>query len=407
MRKAIHFIGIFTLTSFGFSFAQDCSGNRYYQEIFTNTTTISDVQYGSNLLQDEMTPQDLLLNIYLPTGDTDTDRPLVIFAHGGSFISGNKEQMAARCNTLARMGYVSASISYRLLSMDSIVMANPGLEFQKEVIRAVHDMKAAIRFFRRSVAENGNPYGINPDIIIVGGSSAGAILANHVTYMDDVSKVPADVISYVANQGGLEGNSGNSGYSSIPQMAVSLCGAIGDTTWIEPGDQPFVGVHNVTDNIVPSLAGYPTVSTYSIPVMVYGDSLMHLRGVNVDISSAYMNINTTGHCSFPATHGKFVTDFMHEQLCVQGLLMAQNPASVLFSVYPNPAERSFFVDIPSNEWNWNLSVVNVLGQTVFKREIDAAEQIVSINALDFNPGLYLVRLQSDNGREATKRVVIN
>lgn len=405
--KAIKLLaGIFSLGIFHFSSAQDCSGNRYYQPIFPNVTTVANVQYGSNLLQDGVTQQDLLMDIYYPTGDTDTERPLVIFAHGGSFIGGNKGQMASQCQAFARMGYVSASISYRLLTMDAAVMANPGLEFQKEVIRAVHDMRAAIRFFRRSVAENGNPYGINPDIIIVGGGSAGAILANHVTYMDEASKIPAEVVSYVAAQGGMEGNSGNSGYNSVPQMVVSLCGAIGDTTWIDPGDQPFVGVHNITDNIVPSLSGYPTVSGYQIPVMLYGDSLIHKRGENIGINSAYMNVNTSGHCNFPSSSGPFITGFMHEQLCVQGLLMTQNPKTVLFSVYPNPAEHSFFIDIPSNQWNWKLSIVNVLGQTVFERQIGANEQIISINSSDLYSGVYLVRLSSIDGKEASKRIVI-
>ncbi|MEZ4890275.1 MAG: hypothetical protein R2779_06845 [Crocinitomicaceae bacterium] len=65
-------------------------------------------------------------------------------------------------------------------------------------------------FFRKSVA-NGNPYGINEDLIVVGGYSAGAILADHVAYLDNISKVPADLVSYMNAQGGLEGNSGNAG----------------------------------------------------------------------------------------------------------------------------------------------------------------------------------------------------
>lgn len=405
MKKHLHLFVSFALLSVSISYSQDCTGNRYYQQIFTTITENLNVQYGSNLAQDETTPVELFLDIYRPDGDTDTDRPLVILAHGGSFISGTKADVATQCRELAKMGYVTASIQYRLLSITPAVWANPGLEFQKEVIRAVHDMRAAIRFFRKSVAEDGNPYGINPNIIIVGGFSAGAILANHTTYFDHDSKIPTDLVSYVAVQGGLEGNSGNSGYSSVPQMALSWCGAIADSSWIEPGDQPHVSVHNLNDGVVPNLSGQPNIGVV-VPIMLYGDSLIYTRTLNVGVPSAYMSVPGSGHCDFPPSNGPFVTNFMHEQLCVQGLSLAAKPETVLFSIYPNPAEELFFIDVPANEWNWNVSIVNMLGQTIHQEEIHSHQNRISVHSSDFKSGIYLVKLTSDDGKEAMKKVVI-
>lgn len=324
-----------------YSSAQDCTGNRYYLPIFPNVDQQLNVQYGSNLDQNGSNTVDLYMDIYTPQGDSDNERPVILLAHGGSFTSGNKTDLDSACIALAKMGYVAVTIQYRLLTIDSQVFADPGLAFKKEVIRAMHDMRAAIRFLRRSVAESGNPYGINPDLILVGGFSAGAILANQTAYLDTDPKIPAEVVTYTASQGGLEGNSGNSGYNSVPQLVISFCGAIGDTTWIETGDQPFVGVHNVGDNVVPNEYGQPNIGVV-IPVDLYGDSLIYKRTLTVDVNSAYMSVPGNGHCDFPPESGVFVTNFVHDQLCNQGLLAITNDSEInLVSVYPNPAQEGF------------------------------------------------------------------
>lgn len=406
MKKQILSAGLLVLSFLTNIHAQDCSGNRYHQQIFQNVDEVLDIQYGSNLAQDGTTNVDLLLDIYTPQGDTDTDRPLVILAHGGSFIGGDKSSIAGTCRSLAKMGYVAVSIKYRLLNPYTIeVLTNPGLEFQKEVVRAVHDMRAAIRFFRKSAEVDGNPYGINSDIIIVGGFSAGAILANHATYFDHDSKIPAELITYVANQGGMEGNSGNSGFNSVPQMALSWCGAIADTTWIEAGDQPYVGVHNLDDAVVPNMAAQPNIGV-TIPVTLYGDSLMYTRTLNVGVNSKYMSVPGSGHCDFPPNHAQFVTDFMHEQLCVQGLSLANNSGTVIFSIYPNPTEEFFYIDIPSNKWDWNVSITNMLGQTIYTESIATSQNRIMVQSSDFESGIYMVKLSSTDGKEAMKKVVI-
>jgi para-nitrobenzyl esterase len=407
MKKVYILLSLGLSLSIGIN-AQDCSGNRYFNEVFPSVTEIKDVEYGRNFLQDGVTEKVLQLDIYLPQGDLDTDRPLVVFAHGGSFISGTRADMAGQCRSFAKLGYVAASISYRLLDInDPAVFANPGLEFEKEVMRAMHDMRAAVRFFRKSVADNGNPYGINSNIIIVGGGSAGAILANHVAYLDTPAKIPADVTTYVAAQGGLEGNTGNAGFSSVPQMVVSLCGAIGDTMWIEAGDQPIVGVHNITDNVVPNVSGYPNVSGFSIPVMLYGDSAIHIRATNNNMNSAYMSVPTSGHCVFPPTAAIFVKNFMHSQICIQQLAIEQEPSAVLFSVYPNPLTDNYFnVDVPSNSQDIAVSVIDMMGKVVVNMLLPANQNLLTVNTEMFAAGLYTVKLSSQNGLEASKKIIV-
>ena len=93
-------------------FAQ-CNG-RYQTNIYT-TVDVTTVQYGSNMdLNNNVI--DLFMDIYQPQGDTATSRPLVIFAHGGSFSGGSRSsaELVHFATELAKKGYICASISYRL-----------------------------------------------------------------------------------------------------------------------------------------------------------------------------------------------------------------------------------------------------------------------------------------------------
>ncbi|RZK46338.1 MAG: hypothetical protein EOO59_19420, partial [Hymenobacter sp.] len=103
----------------GLAFAQlapiDTTRGRYYQPVFANVTVTNNVTYGSATTYTGTT-QTLLMDVYQPTGDTVNRRPLIIFAHGGGFIGGTKADAypVAFCTRLARLGYVVASIEYRV-----------------------------------------------------------------------------------------------------------------------------------------------------------------------------------------------------------------------------------------------------------------------------------------------------
>jgi len=57
-----------------------------------------------------------LLDIYEPTGDAVTERPAIVWVHGGSFCCGDKgsAEIVDEANTFARKGYLNVSINYRL-----------------------------------------------------------------------------------------------------------------------------------------------------------------------------------------------------------------------------------------------------------------------------------------------------
>ena len=404
-KQLLLFCAILLGSTLEYANAQDCTNGRYQIPSFA-VDSIMDVRYGANVDQDGVDSVELTMDIYYPQGDTDTDRPLVLLAHGGSFIGGAKEDMSAECRLFASLGYVSATIDYRLLTVTiEILTGDVGLAFKKEVLRAMHDMKSAIRFFRKSVAEDGNPYGINPNIIISGGASAGGILSNHITYLNKSSEIPSELTAYAASQGGMEGESGNAGYSSEPQLSISWCGAILDTSWIEAGDQPYIGVHNLDDQTVPNMEGQPDIGI-PVPITLQGDSLIYKRTLSVGVPSEYMSVPGNQHCSFPPEAIPFVTNFVHDQVCNQNLAVNGNAMEIDFSIYPNPADEKFSIEIPSNQWHWNLSISNTLGQEVYSGKVNSSQNHLEVNASSFEAGIYTVKLYSEDGRTAFKKMII-
>src|ERR1051325_6455977 len=137
MKKLFTFIAFIISAS---AFAQnpiDTSGGRYWANIFPNVTVTSDILYGSNVDVSGNT-QPLKLDLYEPTGDTVENRPLLVLAHGGSFIAGSKtdQDVSELCARFAKMGYVCASINYRLGLGFPIDSTHAG----KAVLRAMQDM---------------------------------------------------------------------------------------------------------------------------------------------------------------------------------------------------------------------------------------------------------------------------
>ncbi len=155
-----------------------CDTNRYVNPIFSSVYKHSDVKYGeAPAWTIPYNNTDLFMDIYEPVGDGLTRRPLMIWAHPGGFLLGDKEadDMVALCDSFARRGYVTASISYRLgfnpLSTTSA---------ERAVYRGTQDARAAIRY----LMEYASIYSIDTNYIFLGGSSAGGVAAVHVAYAD-------------------------------------------------------------------------------------------------------------------------------------------------------------------------------------------------------------------------------
>ena len=95
---------LLTLTSWS---QNPCANGRYASDVFQNVTTTSNITFGSNASWSGGNTV-LKLDVYQPTGDTETSRPLILWVHGGSFIGGSKTDgdMVALSQRFTKKGYV-------------------------------------------------------------------------------------------------------------------------------------------------------------------------------------------------------------------------------------------------------------------------------------------------------------
>ncbi|MEM7161518.1 MAG: T9SS type A sorting domain-containing protein [Bacteroidota bacterium] len=303
---------IFTLSLVAFMICvtQLNAQERYVDEVFTNIDPVTTEIYGVNAtvlllgVVGEAVPQPLTADIYKPAGDTETDRPLVIYCHTGNFLpypqngsaSGTKTDstVVAICTRLARMGYVVASIDYRL-------GWNPVADTQEErtftlinaAYRGVQDARTAIRYFKRTVAEFNNPHGIDPNKVVLFGQGTGGYISLACNSLSEYEEILLPKFFLPDGMGGfipmvIEGVNGDIngtsvgvvppgfpgfpagdtlcypnhvGYDSDFQLCVNLGGAMGDSSWMDPGDSPMISIQTPTDPFAP----YET-ATLIVPV---------------------------------------------------------------------------------------------------------------------------------------------
>ena len=272
----------------------DCNGTRYrYTSAFENFNVSYDVEYG-NAINTTGLNQSLVVDIYEPEGDVHESRPLIIMGHGGFFIGGDNAgvDVVPLCEDLAKMGYVVASMSYRV-GVDNFLDVSNALV--RSVWRAYHDGKAAVRFFRKTVEEGGNPWGVNTDHIYLGGVSAGAFIGLHMASIDEESEIPPQVDqSQPGMGGGLEGESGNPGYSSAIAGVVNIGGALKTVDFMSEGDAPIVSVHGTNDETVPFSNGMIMLSGFPI-TEVDGSAMIHEAAQALGIESCLTEIEGAGH----------------------------------------------------------------------------------------------------------------
>lgn len=400
---------LFTVIFFAFLFsfsaiAQiDCSNGRYTSEIFPNVIVNSDILYGSAVNVSGQN-QDLRLDIYQPEGDNIDQRPLLIIAHGGSFVGGSKDlsDVVDICRTFAKHGYVTASIQYRL-GFGSLF---PNEELAtKAVLRATQDMKAAVRFFRKDAATINN-YRIDPDNIVVGGVSAGAFMALHLAYLDKPSEMPSFV--NLDEFGGIEGNSGNPGYPSNTKAVVNLCGALGNAQWLEAGDVPLLSMHGNNDNVVPF--GNAMLSIAIFPIMVVdGSASIHERATNVGVESTFIPWWNAPHTPFIANAAYMDSVKMHMRPFLARTIgcdvvnVQDLNQRTLFNIYPNPASSNLVIVSDFNE-SYEIQIIDINGRLVqYERNLSVNESQINISGLQ--NGIYILRMQTSDGRISQQKFV--
>jgi hypothetical protein len=361
-------------------------------------------------------------------------RPLIIWIHGGSFIGGSKTDgdMVTFSNRFAKKGYVCASIDYRLgfFPFDS---ANA----VKAVVRAVQDSRAALRFFYKDRATT-NTYKIDTNQIYIGGSSAGGITALHIAYLDDECELTSYLTTATITQlGGLEGASGNPGYSSTVQGVINGCGALAKYSWLEAGDVPLCSVHGTNDNTVKYNRG---IVNPGVPLMYLdGSRMLHERACAVGLEHQFYTFPNAPHVPYAGNQAymdttvNFIRDFLVKRMgCPDAELQPENaplqsvnlyattycngsavneicaPLSVnnftqsyTAMIYPNPANQIVSV-MPSIEGTYSVEVFDFTGRRLLASTKDFG--ITELNIEGLGAGTYLVRVSTGNQSYTEKLV---
>lgn len=267
------------------------SGQRYRDKIFTSVEIDNGVVFGTGL-RSSGNHETLRMNICMPQSDTDTDRAVAIFAFGGSFVFGSRfsPNMTRLCNDYAQRGYVAAAIDYRLFETTPTDYDGAAIG----MLQAMHDMKAAVRFFREDAATN-DFYGTSGDEIFVGGVSAGGIMASLAGTLDASDTVTPGVQAFLDANGGFDGNSStNTQYSSRVDGVLSLSGATHEPDWVEADSAPIYAVHEELDDVVPcdfsaGSGGFPLA----------GGCIMTERALNAGLDhELYLIAGATTHVAY-------------------------------------------------------------------------------------------------------------
>jgi para-nitrobenzyl esterase len=424
--KKIYLMALSLLAVGTTTIAQDCTGGRYATDIFTTVDITSDVNYGSNQSFSGATIQ-LDMDIYEPNGDTETARPLIILAHGGSFIGGDKSDasIVELCDRFAKKGFVCASISYRtgMWPIDSVNAV-------KAVMRAVQDMKGAVRFFYEDAA-NADTYKIDTTQIFIGGSSAGAVTALHYAYLDKECELEEFMsTSDITSLGGLEGDSGNAGYSTEVAGVINLCGAIARYGWMEVGDVPLVSLHGNEDDVVPYGRGEASVSGFGI-MYLDGSRMIDEHANSIGIQSNFYShyggghVVYSGNATYMDTTANFIRDFLIDQFgCTETPLQAANtgtgPAELyplthcglglsdgaqqmITTIFPNPSNDQMTVQYDGSVQLKEVVLVDLSGRTVDSYKVNSSQ--LTINKNDLNAGVYLLKSTTTEGAVSTAKII--
>lgn len=234
--------------------AQDCEHCRYISPKF-DSVMVETVHFGEGYNIDGDLQQ-LYADVYQPYGDTASNRPVVIFAFGGGFVQGSKNDWYVRevCQHFARSGYVAVANDYRL-GIDPLEIAF--LQHMRIFFRPMQDMRATVQYLKADFSELGNNYRIDTNKIFLGGASAGAISALMTEYCDKPEEMgEMGDLSALDELGGFYATTGfYPQYNWDVAAVVNVAGALINADWVEAGDVPIISAHGDQDNVVPYAYG--------------------------------------------------------------------------------------------------------------------------------------------------------
>jgi len=246
-------------------------------------------------------------DFYEPEADSSTARPLIIWLHGGGFKFGKKTSggLPLWSKTFAARGYVCAALNYRLSKKHPLKHFEDLVEGCAD---AVDDVNNAIQFFKNNCSQ----YRIDTNRIILGGNSAGGMIALQAVYSSR-----GDMARLIHR-----GNSTGPAIYNPQHIAavVNYWGALFNADWLKHAQVPIVSAHGSRDRIVPyddkkpplvgSLAIHRIADSLHIP-----NSLKVFEGYTHELQKRFNPFFAGPAAKIRwSVAGQFAAAFLYEQL---------------------------------------------------------------------------------------------
>jgi len=256
-----------------------------------------DIAYGSDPIQK--------LNVYYKPGLAKA--PVVLFIHGGGWISGKKEDIMSFVDFFSGQGCIVVSPGYRLASNG-----------KNEFPACVQDVACAVVWTKKNIAK----YGGDEEKLIISGHSAGAHIAAMVAYNpegDWLKGCPASdqdlkVAGFIGSSGPYDFDYVNPARGE-PKILLGGRGAHGKWEYAEPinyvskGDPPGLIITGENDgflNVANPKTGRKTTNSDMMAGALAAVGVDHQLVVMPGWNHGAINENLMGSSELQATMAAFI-----------------------------------------------------------------------------------------------------
>lgn len=388
-----------------------CLENRFSQIALFDSAQIGterNVSYGEVFNPFSNAGETLLLDLHWPLKQSDhlPLRPLVLIVHGGAFRAGSRLDEDHFAFELARRGYVSAIMDYRLgwNCPDADPCANCAADttnLKLATYMAAQDIRHALRF----LASNSVRWGIDPETIFVAGISAGSIAMYAAA-----SWTQTEANRFVPQAENLLGplNATEERSYTIRGLA-DYCGAFpGDSSFLQTLRLPVISFHDEFDCVVPNENGTLLGCDCSLFYPCCGPALVH-RFLNAHsiCSENFVSENSYAHCSEPEESKLLQTaSFFKSFLCgACGTSMTEN-----FAVKLNPVPADEFAIVDFAEYahhGGTIHCYDLTGKEIHKQVYHEYDAQAILPAYSFSSGIYFLVFECKENPPPLKMLVVH
>lgn len=399
-------------------FSEDCSSGRYIRQVFSRVQVHKNIVYARKI-QSNGAPIYLRYDVYEPYGDTLSERPVMLLIHGGAYLKlldQNSPDIVLMCDYFAKRGYVTVSIDYRQEANLLSILSEENMT--KAVARALIDTRDAVDHLMRTYT-NGNPYRIDTSRAFIGGVSAGAVSTLFITYLDSLQMLNPQQQQWIVEATGPDADSILRNRFDLvkPKAAISISGALLDTSWVVNNNIDLLLVHGSLDNIVPYNYGYP-LGVPMLPKLFGGKALYPValhKGIRTEFEDwigyghvPFMNLDLgsiiTLHLIAPDrldSTERHIAQFCYRYLgCSLVSGVRTNLHAERLGIFPNPASDYFNLPLPKDVSvnSWQLEIYSLDGKLQLAKELNASLGNVQINELN-ESGTYIIKLSALKNNE--------